>query len=293
MTKILYGNIIAKKIRNQINKKVLCMKKKGQRPPHLATILVGNNSVSMTYVNNKIKDCENVGFKSSFLHLPNTITEKKLIKIIKDLNKDTLLDGLIIQLPLPKNINKENIIIAIDPDKDVDGFHPLNIGKMTMGIKTFIPATPLGILTLLNYYKINTQGKHIVIIGRSRIVGMPISILMAMKRSPGNSTVTLTHSYTQEIAYHTRKADIIITALGVPKFLKSNMIKKSALLIDVGISRVKDSTNTKGYKLLGDVDFDNVYNKVSSITPVPGGIGPITRSMLLKNTLIAVQKRKK
>ncbi|MDH3004182.1 MAG: bifunctional 5,10-methylene-tetrahydrofolate dehydrogenase/5,10-methylene-tetrahydrofolate cyclohydrolase, partial [Flavobacteriia bacterium] len=174
-------NIIAKKIRNQINKKVLCMKKKGQRPPHLATILVGNNSVSMTYVNNKIKDCENVGFKSSFLHLPNTINEKKLIKIIKDLNKDTLLDGLIIQLPLPKNINKENIIIAIDPDKDVDGFHPLNIGKMTMGIKTFIPATPLGILTLLNYYKINTKGKHLVIIGRSRIVGMPISIFPIFK----------------------------------------------------------------------------------------------------------------
>ncbi|WGH26413.1 MAG: bifunctional 5,10-methylenetetrahydrofolate dehydrogenase/5,10-methenyltetrahydrofolate cyclohydrolase [Candidatus Bostrichicola ureolyticus] len=292
MTKILYGNIIAKKIRYQINKKVLCMKKKGQRTPHLATILVGNDNLSITYVNNKIKDCKSVGFKSSFLHLPNTITEKKLIKIIKDFNIDTSLDGLIIQLPLPKNINKENIIIAIDPDKDVDGFHPLNIGKMTIGMKTFIPATPMGILTLLNYYKINTQGKHIVIVGRSRIVGMPISILMARKKYPGNSTVTLTHSYTQEVAYHTRQADIIITALGVPKFLKSNMIKKSAILIDVGISLVKDSTSTKGYKLLGDVDFDSVYNKASCITPVPGGIGPITRSMLLKNTLIAaVQKQ--
>jgi methylenetetrahydrofolate dehydrogenase (NADP+)/methenyltetrahydrofolate cyclohydrolase len=240
----------------------------------------------MTYVNNKIKDCKEVGFRSSLVDFPSTVSEAELLEKIDELNKSKDVDGFIVQLPLPKQIDQEKIIMAIDPRKDVDGFHPENFGKMALEMDTFLPATPFGILTLLERYHIDTQGKHCVVIGRSRIVGKPMSILMGRKHFPGNSTVTLTHSYTPHIEEFTKNADIIITALGDPNFLKAEMIKDGAIIIDVGITRVEDESE-KGYKLIGDVDFESCKEKASWITPVPGGVGPMTRAMLMKNTLLA------
>ncbi len=286
MAKILDGLATAKKIKKEIKKEVDLYTNQGKRKPHLAAILVGNNGASVTYVKNKIKDCQQVGFHSSLIEFPSTVSQTELIEKIEQLNEDPDLDGFIVQLPLPKQIDQEEIILAIDPKKDVDGFHPENFGKMALEMSTFLPATPYGILTLLERNKISTQGKHCVVIGRSRIVGRPMSILMGRKDFPGNSTVTLTHSYTEEIELYTKEADIIITALGNPYFLKKDMIKKDAIIIDVGITRVDDDSK-KGYHLAGDVDFESVKNKASYITPVPGGVGPMTRVMLLKNTLIA------
>ena len=286
MAKILDGLKVSREIKTEIRTEVDKIVAGKRRPPHLVAILVGQNGASMTYVNNKIKDCKEVGFKSSLVKFPSTVSEAELLETIGELNKSKDVDGFIVQLPLPKQIDQEKIIMAIDPRKDVDGFHPENFGKMALEMDTFLPATPFGILTLLERYQIDTKGKHCVIIGRSRIVGKPMSILMGRKDFPGNSTVTLTHSYTPHIEDFTKNADIVITALGDPHFLKGEMIKDGAVVIDVGITRVEDNTE-KGYHLAGDVDFDSCAEKASWITPVPGGVGPMTRAMLMKNTLLA------
>ena len=279
MAKILDGLKVSKEIKQEIAVEVQKIVAGKHRPPHLVAILVGKNGASMTYVKNKIKDCEQVGFKSTLIDFPSTVSESELLETIDELNKSKDVDGFIVQLPLPKQIDQEKIIMAIDPRKDVDGFHPENFGKMALEMHTFLPATPFGILTLLERYNIDTKGKHCVIIGRSRIVGKPMSILMGRKDFPGNSTVTLTHSYTPHIEDFTRNADIVITALGDPNFLKGDMI-------DVGITRLEDNSE-KGYQLVGDVDFESCKNIASAITPVPGGVGPMTRAMLMKNTLLA------
>lgn len=286
MAKILDGLKVSREIKAEIRTEVDKIVESKRRPPHLVAILVGQNGASMTYVNNKIKDCKEVGFKSSLVKFPSTVSEAELLETIGELNKSKDVDGFIVQLPLPKQIDQEKIIMAIDPRKDVDGFHPENFGKMALEMDTFLPATPFGILTLLERYQIDTKGKHCVIIGRSRIVGKPMSILMGRKDFPGNSTVTLTHSYTPHIEEFTRNADIVITALGDPNFLKGNMIKKGAIVIDVGITRVEDQSE-KGYSLKGDVDFESCKEIAEAITPVPGGVGPMTRAMLMKNTILA------
>lgn len=290
---LLDGIKLAREIKQEIKETVENLVKEGKRPPHLAAVLVGNDGASQTYVSNKIKDCEQVGFKSSLVKLPNTVSQTELIEAIQKLNRQEDLDGFIVQLPLPQQIDQEEIIEAIDPKKDVDGFHPENFGKMALDMSTFLPATPFGILEMLERYEIPTRGKHAVVIGRSRIVGRPMSILMGRKDFPGNSTVTLTHSNTENLSYYTQHADIVITALGVPGFLKADMIKEGAVVIDVGITRVDDATTEKGFKLVGDVDFENVKEKASWITPVPGGVGPMTRAMLLKNTLLAYKNNTK
>lgn len=290
---LLDGVKLAREIKQEIKESVENLVKAGKRAPHLAAVLVGNDGASQTYVNNKIKDCEQVGFKSSLIRLPNTVSQTELIEEIQKLNDQHDLDGFIVQLPLPQQIDQEEIIEAIDPKKDVDGFHPENFGKMALDMSTFLPATPFGILEMLERYQIPTRGKHAVVIGRSRIVGRPMSILMGRKDFPGNSTVTLTHSNTENLSYYTHSADIVITALGVPGFLKAEMIKEGAVVIDVGITRVDDPSSEKGFKLVGDVDFENVKEKASWITPVPGGVGPMTRAMLLKNTLLAYKNNTK
>ena len=286
MAKILDGLKVSREIKTEIRTEVDKIVAGKRRPPLLVAILVGQNGASMTYVNNKIKDCKEVGFKSSLVKFPSTVSEAELLETIGELNKSKDVDGFIVQLPLPKQIDQEKIIMAIDPRKDVDGFHPENFGKMALEMDTFLPATPFGILTLLERYQIDTKGKHCVIIGRSRIVGKPMSILMGRKDFPGNSTVTLTHSYTPHIEEFTKNADIVITALGDPNFLKGDMIKKGAIVIDVGITRVEDQSE-KGYSLKGDVDFDSCKEIAEAITPVPGGVGPMTRAMLMKNTILA------
>ena len=242
---------------------------------------------SLTYVGSKVRSCEYVGFDSTLIHLESNITEDDLLQHIRGLNEDDNLDGYIVQLPLPKHINEEKILLAIDPKKDVDGFHPANFGRMALELKAFIPATPFGIMQLLERYKVPTKGKHCVIVGRSHIVGRPISILMSQKGISGNATVTLAHSHTKNLEDLTRTADIIIMALGIPEFLKANMIKEGAVIIDVGITRVQDNNNQKGYIIKGDVCYEEVSKKASFITPVPGGVGPMTIAMLLKNTLLA------
>lgn len=263
----------------------------GQRPPHLVAILVGDNGASMTYVNNKVTACERVGFVSSVVNLPENVSQEDLLKEIEKLNEDKGIDGFIVQLPLPKHINEQEVLLAINPDKDADGFHPTNFGRMALGLEAFIPATPYGILELLSQYKIPTDGKNVVVIGRSDIVGRPISILLSQK--PWNATVILTHSRTQNLAELTQKADIIIAALGIPNFLKAEMVKEGAVIIDVGITRVKDASAKKGFRIVGDVDFEHVKNKASYITPVPGGVGPMTIAMLMKNTLNAYKRTHK
>ena len=268
------------------------MREKGEKVPHLAAIIVGNDGASLTYVGSKVKSCEMVGFESTLVRLPSTTSEQELLNKIYELNNDSNIDGFIVQLPLPEQINTQAVILAIDPDKDVDGFHPTNFGKMALDMSTFIPATPFGILELLERYNVDTQGKHTVVIGRSHIVGRPMSILMGRKGWPGNSTVTLTHSHTKNITQIISQADIVISALGVPRFLKAEMVKDDAVVIDVGITRVTDETKEKGYYITGDVDFENVSKKASFITPVPGGVGPMTIAMLLKNTLLARERHR-
>lgn len=287
MANILDGIKLSKQIKQEIKEEVSQYINQGYRQPHLLAVLVGDNPASQTYVNNKIKDCQAVGFTSSIIKLKSTITEEELLQEIKKINEADDLDGFIVQLPLPKHINQEKIIMAINPEKDVDGFHPTNFGKMALEIESFLPATPYGIMEMLSRYEIPTEGKEVVVIGRSRIVGRPMSILLSKKGYPGDATVTLVHSKTVDIAKHTQNADIIITALGVPHFLKANMIKKGSVIVDVGITKVEDPTKEKGYYLAGDVDFPEVAEKASWITPVPGGVGPMTRAMLLKNTLFA------
>lgn len=289
---LLDGKKVSEDIKNEIAEVVTKMKKKGEKVPHLAAVIVGNDGASLTYVGSKVKACEFVGFESTLIKLPSTISELELLKKIEELNQDDNIDGFIVQLPLPKQIDDQKVLMAIDPSKDVDGFHPENFGKMALDMTTFIPATPFGILELLERYNVETAGKHTVVIGRSHIVGRPMSILMGRKGFPGNSTVTLTHSHTKNIAQITTQADIIITALGVPNYLKAEMVKDDVVIVDVGITRVPDETHPKGYIITGDVDFENVSKKASFITPVPGGVGPMTIAMLLKNTLLARELRK-
>lgn len=289
---LLDGKKISNQIKEEIAIEVAKMKERGEKVPHLAAIIVGNDGASLTYVGSKVRSCERVGFESTLVQMPATTSEVELLKKIEELNNNDDIDGFIVQLPLPPQIDTQKVILAVDPDKDVDGFHPMNFGKMALDMSTFIPATPFGILELLERYKIETQGKHTVVIGRSHIVGRPMSILMGRKGWPGNSTVTLTHSRTKNITQIISQADIIISALGVPNFLKAEMVKDGAVVIDVGITRVPDETKKRGYYLTGDVDFENVSKKASFITPVPGGVGPMTIAMLLKNTLLARERHK-
>lgn len=288
---LLDGKKTSNDIKNEIAAEVQSIKAAGGKVPHLAAVLVGTNGASLTYVGSKVKSCQEIGFDSTLVSLPETITEDELLAKIKELNEDDNLDGYIVQLPLPKHIDEQKILLAIDPDKDVDGFHPTNFGRMALEMESFIPATPFGIMELLERYKVETAGKHTVVIGRSHIVGRPMSILMSRKGNPGDSTVTLTHSRTKNLAEFTKNADIIITALGVPEFLKGDMVKDGVTIIDVGITRVDDASNAKGYVIKGDVDFDEVSKKAAFITPVPGGVGPMTIAMLLKNTLLARKMR--
>jgi methylenetetrahydrofolate dehydrogenase (NADP+)/methenyltetrahydrofolate cyclohydrolase len=288
---LLDGKKTAEDIKSEIAAEVQVIKDNGGKVPHLAAVIVGNDGASLTYVGSKVRSCKQIGFDSTLVSLPETTTEEELLEKIKELNSDDELDGYIVQLPLPKHIDEQKILMAIDPNKDVDGFHPANFGKMALEMETFLPATPFGIMQLLERYKVETSGKHTVVIGRSHIVGRPMSILMSRKGYPGDSTVTLTHSRTKNIAEFTKNADIIITALGVPNYLKADMVKDGVVVIDVGITRVPDDSHPKGYVITGDVDFENVSKKSSFITPVPGGVGPMTIAMLLKNTLLARKMR--
>ncbi len=289
---ILDGKKISNDIKDEIADQVKEMKAKGEKVPHLAAVIVGNDGASLTYVGSKVRACERIGFESTLVKMSNTTSEIELLDKIDELNNNDDIDGFIIQLPLPPQIDTQKVLMAVDPDKDVDGFHPTNFGKMALDMSTFIPATPFGILELLDRYGVETKGKHTVVIGRSHIVGRPMSILMGRKGFPGNSTVTLTHSHTKNITQITSQADIIITALGVPGFLKAEMVKDDVVIIDVGITRVPDETRPKGYYITGDVDFENVSKKASFITPVPGGVGPMTIAMLLKNTLLAREQHR-
>ncbi len=288
---LLDGKKISQQIKDEIKHTVSIRNKKGLKIPHLAAVLVGNDGASLTYVGSKVRSCDQVGFKSSLIQFKDSISEEYLLLKIKELNNDDTLDGYIVQLPLPKHINEEKILLSIDPKKDVDGFHPTNFGRMALEMESFIPATPSGIMEMLKRYKLDISGKHCVVIGRSHIVGRPISILMSQKGEPGNATVTLAHSRTNNLEQITRKADIIISALGIPNFLKGNMVKEGVIIIDVGITRVTDENNPKGYVIKGDVDFEDVSEKSSFITPVPGGVGPMTIAMLLKNTLISCERK--
>lgn len=284
---LLDGKKISNDIKDEIALSVQKMKDRGEKIPHLAAIIVGNDGASMTYVSSKVKACERVGFESTLVRMSSTTSELELLAKIKELNQNDDIDGFIVQLPLPAQIDTQKVLLAVDPDKDVDGFHPTNFGKMSLDMTSFIPATPYGILELLERYQIPTKGKHTVVIGRSYIVGRPMSILMGRQGFPGNSTVTLTHEFTKNITQITSQADIIIIAVGIPKFLKAEMVKDDAVIIDVGITRVPDENDSRGYHIEGDVDFENVSKKASYITPVPGGVGPMTIAMLLKNTLLA------
>ena len=290
---ILDGKKLSGVIKEEIREAVNLRKEQGLKTPHLAAVLVGNDGASLTYVGSKVRSCEQVGFQSTLIRLEDTISEEVLLDKIKELNQDESLDGYIVQLPLPKNIDEEKILLAVDPDKDVDGFHPTNFGRMALDMESFIPATPFGIIEMLKRYKIPTSGKHCVVIGRSHIVGRPISILMSQKGAAGDATVTLTHSRTKNLAELTLEADIIVSALGVPDFLKADMVKEGVVIIDVGITRVVDESHPKGYVIKGDVDFEKVSEKASFITPVPGGVGPMTIAMLLKNTLISCERKSK
>ena len=288
---ILDGKKTAQDLKEEIKISVASIRENNQRPPHLAAVIVGNDGASLTYVGSKVRSCEYVGFDSTLIQLEESTTEETLLEKIKELNQDANLDGYIVQLPLPKHIDEEKILLAIDPTKDVDGFHPSNFGRMALEMDAFIPATPFGIIELLERYKIETSGKHCVVVGRSHIVGRPISILMSQKGSAGNATVTVAHSRTENLANLTRNADIVVMALGIPEFLTADMVKEGAVIIDVGITRVSDYRNPKGYVIKGDVAFDEVSSKSSYITPVPGGVGPMTIAMLLKNTLLAYQRK--
>ena len=284
---LLDGRKCSNEIKEEIKEQVDALKAKGQKVPHLAAVLVGNDGASLTYVGSKVRACERVGFESTLIRLDEETSEEVLLKTIDNLNNDDEIDGFIVQLPLPKHIDEEKVLLAVDPDKDVDGFHPTNFGRMALDMESFIPATPFGIMELLRRNEVDTQGKHTVIIGRSHIVGRPMSILMSRKGNPGNSTVTLTHSRTKNIEAYIKTADIVISALGVPEFVKADMVKEGAVVIDVGITRVPDEFHPKGYVIKGDVDFEGVSAKASHITPVPGGVGPMTIAMLLQNTLLA------
>lgn len=287
---IIDGKLISEQVKLEIAQEVEKIKAEGGKIPHLAAILVGNDGASETYVGHKVKSCQQVGFKSSLFRFETTVSEAELLEKIREINADADIDGLIVQLPLPKHISDQKVIETIDPKKDVDGFHPINAGRMSIGLPCYVSATPAGIIELLSRYKIETQGKHCVVLGRSNIVGTPISILMSRKAKVGDSTVTICHSRTQNISEITRQADILIVALGQKEFVTGDMVKEGAVIIDVGMHRVESSVTKSGFKLYGDVKYDEVAPKASFITPVPGGVGPMTIVSLLKNTLLAAKK---
>ncbi len=287
---LLDGRKTSSDIKDEIALEVSQLKNEGKKTPHLAAVIVGNDGASKTYVGAKVKACNRVGFESTLIELPEETTEETLLAQIEELNNNDDIDGFIVQLPLPKHIDEQKVIMAVNPNKDVDGFHPTNVGKMALNLPTFISATPFGILELLERYNVETSGKHVVVIGRSHIVGSPMSILLSQKRTVGNATVTITHSRTTNLKEITLQADIIVAALGFPEFLTADMVKDNVTVIDVGITRVEDSSKKSGYRLLGDVAFDEVSKKSAFITPVPGGVGPMTIAMLLKNTLLACKR---
>lgn len=281
---ILDGQLVSRAIKDELKIKVAQLIAEGKKVPHLAAVLVGSNGASETYVGSKVKTCEEIGFGSTLIRLDEDISEFKLLATIEDLNNDPDIDGILVQLPLPKHISDEKVINTILPSKDVDGFHPVSVGKMVQGLPTFVPATPHGIMLMLEHYKIDTKGKHAVVIGRSNIVGRPMSVLLSANTNPGNCTVTICHSHTKNLAELCREADIIVAALGRPEFVTADMVKDGAVVIDVGITRVPDATKKRGYAIKGDVQFDTVSPKCSYITPVPGGVGPMTIAALMKNT---------
>jgi methylenetetrahydrofolate dehydrogenase (NADP+)/methenyltetrahydrofolate cyclohydrolase len=289
MYKIIDGRKIASEIKKEIAEEVIKLKSAGKKVPHLVAILVGNNGSSETYVANKVKDCEQVGFRSSVIRFPDGIAETVLLKKIEELNNDSDVDGFIVQLPLPSHISENKVIEAIDPQKDADGFHPVNIGKMVIGLSGYLPATPYGIVELIRRYNIETSGKNCVVIGRSNIVGRPVSILLSQKGM--DATVTVIHSRTKNINDIVSQADIIVAAIGSPGFVKGEMVKEGAVVIDVGATRLESTETKSGFRLAGDVDFESVAPKCSYITPVPGGVGPMTRVSLLRNTLMASMKK--
>ncbi|MDX5585796.1 MAG: bifunctional methylenetetrahydrofolate dehydrogenase/methenyltetrahydrofolate cyclohydrolase FolD [Aureibaculum sp.] len=288
---LLDGKTTSNQIKEEIAEAVKKRNLEGKKTPHLAAVLVGNDGASMTYVNSKVKACERIGFKSTLIKLEDDVSEEILLNEIEKLNNNSDIDGFIVQLPLPKHIDEQKVIMAVNPDKDVDGFHPINVGKMTLDLPAFLSATPYGILELLDRYKVEVSGTHVVVIGRSHIVGRPMSILLSQKRNVGNATVTVAHSRTKNLSELTQSADIIIAALGMPEFLTGDMVKDGVVIIDVGITRVDDPSKPRGYRLTGDVHFESVSKKASYITPVPGGVGPMTIAMLLKNTLLACKNK--
>lgn len=287
---ILDGKKVSNDIKNEIADHVQAMVAKGEKVPHLAAILVGSDGASMTYVGAKVKACERIGFKSTLIEMPEYTSEEELLEKINELNTDNDIDGFIVQLPLPDQIDEQKVLMAVDPDKDVDGFHPTNVGRMALDLPTFLPATPYGIMELLERYQIETSGKNVVVMGRSHIVGRPMSILMSQKRPAGDATVTVVHSRSKNLKEITKAADIVVAAIGISEFLTGDMVKEDAVIIDVGITRVPDQTKKNGYRLAGDVHFESVSKKASYITPVPGGVGPMTIAMLLKNTLLARER---
>ncbi|WP_207495982.1 bifunctional methylenetetrahydrofolate dehydrogenase/methenyltetrahydrofolate cyclohydrolase FolD [Aridibaculum aurantiacum] len=289
---LLDGKAASKAVKTTLQQQTQQLISDGKRPPHLAAVLIGNNGASETYVASKVKTCEEIGFHSTLLRLDESITEAELLEKIDQLNNDDSIDGILVQLPLPKQISESKVINSISPEKDVDGFHPVSVGRLVQGLETFIPATPYGMMLMLEHYKIETKGKHAVVIGRSNIVGRPMSVLLSSNLLYGNCTVTITHSHTPNLAEITRSADIIVAALGRPGFVKADMVKEGAVILDVGITRVPDPNTAKGYRIQGDVDFEAVSQKASAITPVPGGVGPMTIAGLMKNTLDAYTRRK-
>ena len=284
---VLDGKIAAAAVKASLQKQTAAIAANGKRAPHLAAILVGNNGASETYVASKVKNCEETGFLSSLIRLDENVSEEILLDTIQKLNKDNTVDGILVQLPLPKHISDQKVIEAIDPKKDVDGFHPVNVGKLVQGLETFIPATPYGIMLLLEHFNIDTKGKHAVVVGRSNIVGRPMSILLSSNLNKGNCTVTICHSHTPNIEAFCKDADILVAALGKPGFITANMVKPGAIIIDVGITRVADATTKSGFRIKGDVAYNEVSDVASAITPVPGGVGLMTIAGLLKNTMQA------
>lgn len=288
---LLDGKLVSAHIKEEIKKEVLAIKDQGKRPPHLAAMLVGNNPASQAYVGSKVKTCEELGFESTLVRYDEHVSEDEILQTIAQWNQDERIDGMLIQLPLPAHIHEHKIIEAIHPDKDVDGFHPENLGKMMLGLPAFVPATPYGVMLMLEHYGIKTAGMNAVVIGRSNIVGTPMSLLLSRNQEPGNCTVTVCHSRTKDIKAICREADLIVAAIGKPKFVTADMVKDGAVIVDVGINRIESTETKSGYRLVGDVDFENVAPKSSYITPVPGGVGLMTICALMKNTLLANTKR--
>lgn len=287
---VLDGKALAVTIKAELKQAVDTIQDAGGKIPHLAAVLIGENPASQVYVRNKVRSCEEVGFKSTLIRRGDDVTQEEVLAIVEQLNNDPEVDGFIVQLPLPKHIDEDAVNLAIDPAKDVDGFTPVNIGRMTLGLPAYLPATPNGIMTMLDRYGIETSGKEVVVLGRSNIVGTPMSILLSRKGKPGNATVTMCHSRTQDMEFHTRRADILVAAIGIPEMVKADMVKEGAVIIDVGINRVEDASRKRGYRLCGDVDYAGLSEKVSAMTPVPGGVGPMTVVSLLMNTLQASKR---